>query len=126
MLTADIGEVELQTLLTNKDCKSTSQSIKRSENFFRKFLEQQNVETEFARFVKPVLNDSLRDFFASVGNKSGESLKVSSHQNIKYGLMGFAECMQILKATLTDMKKHGHGSVDHKTLLQVTIKKKTM
>jgi hypothetical protein len=126
---ADIGEVELQTLLTNKDSKSTSRIIKRSVNLFRKFLEQRNVETEFESFAKPVLNDNLRVFFASVRNKSGESLKVSSLQSIKYGLTKylketckvdvvkdpeFAECMQIMKATLTDMKKHGHGSVDHK------------
>jgi hypothetical protein len=50
-------------------------------NLFKKFLEQQNVKTEFESFGKPVLNDILRVFFASVRNKPGESLKVSSLQS---------------------------------------------
>lgn len=136
---ADIGETELQTLIRNKDSKSTQNIVKRSVKLFRTFLAQRNVEVEFESLAKPLLNENLRVFFASVRNKSGGSLKVSSLQSIKYGITKylketckidvstdpeFADCMQIMKATLTDMKKKGHGSVDHKPPISANDLKK--
>ncbi|XP_062577122.1 uncharacterized protein LOC134238991 [Saccostrea cucullata] len=125
---ADVEESEITKLLDDKDSVSTKRTIKRSVNLFRTFLMEKRGSGEFEGLSKEELNENLRLFYVSIRTKAGTSLKVSSLNNIKYGLFKylkdtckidvdgpeFNESKQVYKAALTDMKKKGFGSVDHK------------
>ena len=81
------------------------------------------------RLRNPKLNEKLRLFFASVRSRNGESLKTSSLSSMKYGItkylkeqckidfqtdIEFSSSRDVYKAVVTDLKKKGFGSVEHK------------
>ncbi|XP_061169503.1 uncharacterized protein LOC133178844 [Saccostrea echinata] len=125
---ASVDEDHIKCLIEEKDSKSTQRTIKRSVNLFRSFLTQKNINQEFESFLKDQLNENLRLFFVSIRSKSGDNLKVTSLQSIKYGLSKylketckidindpeFSDCKKVFKAKVTDMKKKGYGSIVHK------------
>uniref|UniRef100_A0A8W8P5J4 EGF-like domain-containing protein n=1 Tax=Magallana gigas TaxID=29159 RepID=A0A8W8P5J4_MAGGI len=125
---ANVEESHIAKLLDEKDSVSTKRTINRSVSLFRTFLIAKRGSGDFEGLSKQELNENLRLFYVSIRTKSGTNLKVSSLNSIKYGLSKylkdnckidihgseFHESKVVFKAAITDMKKKGFGSVDHK------------
>ncbi|XP_052679231.1 uncharacterized protein LOC128160024 [Crassostrea angulata] len=125
---ANVEESHIAKLLDEKDSVSTKRTINRSVSLFRTFLIEKRGSGDFEGLSKQELNENLRLFYVSIRTKSGTNLKVSSLNSIKYGLSKylkdnckidihgseFHESKVVFKAAITDMKKKGFGSVDHK------------
>jgi hypothetical protein len=126
---ANVNETDIQHLIEQKDSKNTQKVIKRSVSLFRTFLSQRDLNAKFESQTKGELNENLRQFFVSLRTKSGESLKVTSLQSVRYGLTKylkeicnidiisdpeFSGSKKVFKAKVTDMKKKGFGSISHK------------
>lgn len=123
---ARISAEELDVLDGQKDSKNTKRVIRRSVSLFREFLGE---NCEFEGFTTEELDKSLRSFFASIRKTDGSELKKSSLTSIKYGICkylkdecridvcndnSFSSCRTTFKSKITDLKKKGKGSVDHK------------
>lgn len=125
---ANVEECHIAKLLDEKDSVSTKRTINRSVSLFRTFLIEKRGSGDFEGLSKQELNENLRLFYVSIRTKSGTNLKVSSLNSIKYGLSKylkdnckidihgseFHESKVVFKAAITDIKKKGFGSVDHK------------
>lgn len=123
---AALDEEDLQKLLSGKDAKNTQRCVKRSVRLFREFLGN---DSSFETFDKTKLNEKIRLFFASVRTANGGNMKTSTLSNVKYGLtkyfkehckvdfnteIEFSTSREVYKAVVTDLKKKGLGSTEHK------------
>ena len=126
---ANVSDEDMQALLNTKDSVNTQRVIKRSVAVFREFLTQKSLDPEFEEYPKSELNSALRRFFASIRCKTGDNVKTSTLNTYKYGICkylkekcstdvvkdsDFQSCLDLFKAKVIDLKKSGHGSVDHK------------
>ena len=126
---ASISADDMDRLLATKDAASTQRAVKRSVTAFRQFLGSKGESTEFEVASTSDLNEQLKHFFASVRSQKGEDVKTATLNSYKYGISKylkenckidinnnaeFPSCRQLFKAKVTDLKKSGKGSTDHK------------
>lgn len=124
-----VDEENIRNLLQNKDSKQTQRTVKRGVNRFRQFLTTNSVDSNFETFTKPDINENLRKFYVAVRKEDGEMMKSTSLTSLKYGLSkylkdeleidvqndsDFTTSNNVYQAVLTDLKKKGLGSVEHK------------
>ena len=129
MAFAEISEENIKDLLSTKDSKETKRAVKRGVKLFRDYLTNKGVSSDFQNFAKCELNEHLRTFYASARKKDGDMMKTNSLTSLKYGISKylkdtleidikndseFSTSNTVYSAVVTDLKKKGLGSVDHK------------
>ena len=92
-------------------------------------MTNKGVSSDFQNFAKCELNEHLRTCYASFRKKDGDMMKTNSLTSLIYGISKylkdtleidikndseFSTSNTVYSAVLTDLKKKGLGSVDHK------------
>ena len=65
-----VSDQDIDDLLDGNDSKSTQNTVKRSVNTFRTFLDENGYPTDFENLQTRDLNDRLRLFFPSIRKQS--------------------------------------------------------
>jgi hypothetical protein len=126
-----INEADLKILDQEKDSKNTKRVVKRGVNLFSEFLRSNNMELSEIVENPTELNNQLRYYYASVRQKNGEELKKKSLDSLKYGIskhlldtyninlkdQQFLSSNETYKSKVKQLKRSGHGSVDHKPVI---------
>lgn len=120
--TDDIEEIEQKT-----DKENTKKVIKKSVNALRAFLFEKNLNTDFESLSKTDLDQTLKSFYANARTEKGEFYKLSSFNQLKYGLTkhlkskdiditgdDFKKSTETFKAMKKDLMRRGKGSVNHR------------
>ena len=118
----EIAEIEKK-----KDTENTKKVITKSVKALRSFLHERGSNTDFESFPVNDLDDTLKQFYANARTEKGEYYKVTSYNQLRFGVMrylkekdidingeAFKKSNETFKAVKKDLVRRGKGSVEHR------------
>ena len=124
----DISNQQLETIVQDKDAKTTRRSTDQAVRLFRKYLLEKEFYPAFDSYDKQTLDKKLCKLYAEARTVDGELYKKSSLRTTRHGLnryLGnifdadltkdaeFKESEKVFFAVCTYLKRQGFGGVDH-------------
>lgn len=124
----DVDTNSLRKIVANKYCKSTLYSETTAVNAFNDFLVHKNESIVFQSMTKQQLNNSLKEFYASVRKRDSSMFKNGTLLTYRQSLYryfkkhcnfdllkdeAFGESNELFRCVLKENKKKGNGSITH-------------
>ena len=125
---ASLSTAEIEEIEQKKNKENTKKVIKKAVKVFRSFLSEKNMPVEFEEYSTPDLDEALKSFYANARTEKGELYKVTSFNQIKYGITkylkethhidisgeDFEKSQTTFLAVKKDLVVKGKGKVEHR------------
>ena len=132
----NLSTLEIEEIESKKDKENTKKCISKSVRALRAFLTEKGMDPEFESLNTVDLDDTLKLFYANARTEKGELYKISSFNQLRYGIMKhmfskdvdinseeFRKSNETFKAMKKELMRQGKGSVEHrKPISKVTSK----
>lgn len=134
---ANLTDAEIENIEANQDSKSTKKVVEKAVRAFQAYLKEKGQDIAFESFATMDLDTALKNFYANARTIKGDLYKLSSFNQMKYGLhkyllgkgidtstVAFTKSNETFKAMKKDLMRNWKGDVKHRTPISATDLKK--